>query len=142
MRPRSLVDMLPTYQTIVFIWYLRMTNSARTERKFIRYGCDQRLCVRYRIEGHDFAVYGRCKVVGKGGLGSLLPAAELEIGQVVSVEIAISNPAPPSTLKAQVKNRHGSNYGFQFLEPDSRTAMVLSPLFRPEAVQVFQTPSH
>ncbi|HEV3041027.1 MAG TPA: PilZ domain-containing protein [Candidatus Angelobacter sp.] len=119
-----------------------MLNSARIERKYIRYGCDQRLCVRYRVEGHDFAVYGRCKVVGKGGLGSLLPAAELEIGQVVSVEIAIANPAPPSTLKAQVKNRHGSNYGFQFLESDSRTAIVLSPLFRPEAVQVFQTPSH
>ena len=119
-----------------------MLNSARIERKYIRYGCDQRLCVRYRVEGHDFAVYGRCKVVGKGGIGSLLPAAELEIGQVVSVEISVSNPAPPSTLKAQVKNRHGSSYGFQFLESDNRAATILSPLFRPEAVQVFQTPSH
>ena len=109
-----------------------MLNSARIERKYIRYGCDQRLCVRYRVEGHNFAVYGRCKVVGKGGIGSLLPAAELEIGQVVSVEISVSNPAPPSTLKAQVKNRHGSNYGFQFLEPDTRVATILSPLFRCE----------
>jgi hypothetical protein len=119
-----------------------MSNSARIERKYIRYGCDQRLCVRYRVEGHDFAVYGRCKVVGKGGIGSLLPAAELEIGQVVSVEISISNPAPLSALKAQVKNRHGSSYGFQFLESDSRAATILSPLFRPESIQVFQPPNH
>jgi len=120
-----------------------MLNSAtRIERKYIRYGCDQRLCVRYRLEGHEFAVYGRCRVVGKGGIGSLLPAAELEIGQVVSVEIAVSNPTASSTLKAQVKNRNGSNYGFQFLEPDTRAAAILNPLFRPEAVQVFQPPVH
>ncbi len=114
-----------------------MSHSARIERKYIRYGCDQRLCVRYRVEGHDFAVYGRCKVVGKGGIGSLLPAAELEIGQVVSVEIAVSTPYEPSPLKAQVKNRHGSSYGFQFLEPDTRAAAMLAPLFKPEAAQVF-----
>ena len=114
-----------------------MSNPARIERKYIRYGCDQRLCVRYHSDGHDFAVYGRCTVVGKGGIGSLLPAAELEIGQVVSVEIAISTPATPGALKAQVKNRHGSSYGFQFLESDVRAAATLAPLFRPEAVQVF-----
>jgi hypothetical protein len=119
-----------------------MFNSAKIERKYLRYGCDQRLCVRYRVEGHDFAVYGRCRVVGKGGIGSLLPAAELEIGQVVSVEISVSSPEPISALKAQVKNRQGSSYGFQFLESDSRTATILSPLVRPETIQVFQQPAH
>jgi|SRR5205807_6903798 len=114
-----------------------MSTHARVERKYIRYGCDQRLCVRYHTEGQDFAVYGRCTVVGKGGIGSLLPAAELEIGQVVSVEISVSAPAAPGSLKAQVKNRHGSSYGFQFLESDGRAAATLAPLFRPEAVQVF-----
>jgi PilZ domain len=114
-----------------------LDHAPRTERRYIRYGCDQRLCIRYRTDAHDFIAYGRCTVVGKGGIGSVLPAVELEIGQVVSVEISLSTPAAPSALKAQVKNRHGFSYGFQFLESDGRAAAMLGPLFRPEAVQVF-----
>jgi len=112
-------------------------HTARRERKYIRYRCDQRLCIRYRKDNQDFIAYGRCNMVGKGGIGALLPTANLEIGQVVSLEIALSTPAAPSVLKAQVKNRQGLNYSFQFLETNGRAAALLQDLFRPEAVAAF-----
>jgi len=76
-------------------------------------------------------------MVGKGGIGALLPAVDLEIGQLVSLEIALSTPAAPTLLKAQVKNREGRNYSFQFLETDGRAAALLQDLFQPEAVAAF-----
>ena len=116
-----------------------MTNpaAARTQRRFLRYRCNQRLCVRYRLDGQEFIAYGRCNIVGRGGIGAQLPAVELEIGQVVSLEIALSTSAAPTVLKAQVKNRQGLNYSFQFLEADGRAAAQLQVLFKPEAVAAY-----
>lgn len=112
-------------------------QTARRERKHLRYRCNQRLCVRYRSDGQEFIAYGRCNIIGKGGIGAQLPAAELEIGQVVSLEIALSASTAPSVLKAQVRNRQGMNYSFQFLEAGGRAAVMLQDLFRPEAVAAF-----
>lgn len=112
-----------------------MTPPSAANRKFPRYKCQQRLFVRYRANGHDAIVCGRCTVVGKGGIGAELKA-ELEIGQVVLLEISMPTAPAPRRLKAQIRNREGFNYGFQFLESDPMTISFLGQLFHPDSVLV------
>jgi len=102
------------------------------QRKHLRYRCNQRLCARYRIDGQEFIAYGRCTMVGKGGIGAFIPA-ELPLGQIASIEISLSQNGIPQQFKAQVKNRRGSNYGFQFLEVPERAGPGLRQLFQPSA---------
>jgi len=138
-RPRGLAAAVRLLQTdpVAYLPQMPIQQTARPDRKNIRYRCNQRLCVRYRAEGQEFIAYGRCTIVGRGGIGALLPGVELELGQVVTLEIALSTPAAPSVLRAQLKNCRGQNYGFQFLEGDGRVAAVLEVLFRPEEVVAF-----
>ncbi|MBZ5523466.1 MAG: PilZ domain-containing protein [Acidobacteriia bacterium] len=103
-------------------------------RKHVRYRCYQNLSVRYRIKNQEMIASGRCTVVGKGGLGALLPAAQLEVGQEVLLEITISRVAATVALKARVKDRHGLNHGFEFLENAGRVTVTLKPLFQEEAI--------
>ena len=106
--------------------------SPAQQRKHLRYRCNQKLCARYRIDGQDFIAYGRCTTVGMGGIGAFL-AAELPLGQIASLEISLSTSGIPQQFKAQVKNRRGSNYGFQFLEMPERAGPGLRLLFQPSA---------
>jgi hypothetical protein len=107
----------------------------RPQRRYPRYRCNQRLCVRYRLDGRELIAYGRCTVVGKGGIGALL-TADLPLGQVAHLEIALPSAPAPRALKAQVKNRSRSNYGFQFMEVDERAIAVLLPLFQSAALMI------
>jgi hypothetical protein len=100
-------------------------------RKHPRYGCDQMLRVRYRANGQEFIISGRCKVVGKGGIGAVLPA-ELEVGQEAYLEISVNNGPASRRFKAEVRNRQKDRHGFQFKEADERSTAVLTVLFRPD----------
>jgi hypothetical protein len=115
-------------------------KPSKIGRKHLRYRCNQRLCVRYQCNGQQFIAYGRCTIVGKGGIGASMPAVELEIGQVVSLEISISGPAAPGVLRAQVKSRSGSTYGFQFLSTAVQSTATLRKLFQPDALATFVQP--
>ena len=112
-----------------------MTAPPSANRKFPRYRCKQRLFVRYRANEHDAIVCGHCTVVGKGGIGAEIKA-ELEIGQVVLLEISMPTAPAPRRLKAQIRNREGFNYGFQFLESDPMTVSFLGQLFQPDSMLV------
>jgi hypothetical protein len=100
-------------------------------RKHPRYRCDQMLRVRYRANGQDFIISGRCKVIGKGGIGAVLPAG-LEIGQEAYLEISLTNAPAPRRFKAEVRNWQNDTYGFQFKEADERSTAVLTFLFKPD----------
>jgi hypothetical protein len=105
--------------------------SSPSERKNSRFRCNQKLCVRYSVNGQKFIASGKCTVVNKTGIGASV-AGELAIGQEVLLEIALNKEPAPRRLKAQVRNRSGSVYGFQFMESDERTAAYLAALFTPE----------
>jgi hypothetical protein len=107
-------------------------STSSSDRKNSRYRCNQKMCVRYTANGQKFMVSGRCTVVNKTGIGASV-AAELVIGQEVLLEIALNKEPAPRRLKAQVRNRQGSIYGFQFVESDERTAAYLAALFNPES---------
>lgn len=110
-------------------------------RKHQRYRCNQKLCVRYRNHGQQFIAYGRCNMVGKGGIGASMPAAQLEIGQEVALEITVSTPAAPVVLRARVTSRHGSTYGFQFAATDGQATATLQDLLRNEEVAAYLAPA-
>jgi hypothetical protein len=109
-------------------------------RKHVRYRCSQNLSVRYRLKGQDVMASGRCTVVSKGGIGALLSATQLEIGQDVILEITVSRMAATVALKARVKDRHGLSHGFEFLENSGRVTVSLKPLFQDDAV-IFNMPA-
>jgi hypothetical protein len=110
-------------------------DNPSQQRKYPRYRCNQKLCARYRIDGQYFIAFGRCTTVGKGGIGAFL-TAELPLGQVASLEISLSASGVPQPVKAQVKNRRGQNYGFQFVELPERASAGLRLLFQPAAAVV------
>jgi hypothetical protein len=97
-----------------------------------RYRCNQKLCVRYEVNGQKMLVSGRCTAVNKRGIGATV-AGELAIGQQVWLEISLNNLPAPRRLRAEVKNRKGTTYGFEFKEADERTSAFLSALFMPDA---------
>jgi hypothetical protein len=109
-----------------------------TARKHARYRCDLKLCVRYQVNGQQFIISGRCRVIGKGGIGAQLPA-ELAIGQETFLEISLGQMPAPRRFKAEVRNIEqvagaGKIHGFQFKEVDERSTAVLNVLFRPDAL--------
>ncbi len=77
--------------------------------------------------------FGRCLVVGQGGIGAELPA-DLAVGQITQLEITLPSTATPRRIKAQVRNRNRSNYGFEFMDMDALTLAILSKLFQPQAL--------
>ncbi|HWZ44451.1 MAG TPA: PilZ domain-containing protein [Candidatus Saccharimonadales bacterium] len=115
-------------------------SAATAVRKHPRYRCNQRLCVRYRTQDRDVIAYGRCTVAGKGGIDALLTKVELNVGEEVSLEIALSQASGTVALSARVKNRRGFNHGFEFLENAGRVTVTLKPLFQPEAI-IFSLPA-
>jgi hypothetical protein len=107
----------------------------KTGRKNARYRCNQKLCVRYRAKQQEFIAYGRCTEVGRGGIGAELPGAlQLAAGQDVRLELTIDGPSDKVILKAQVKDRNGTHYSFQFQEKEGPAAAMLQTLFQPDAV--------
>jgi len=111
-------------------------------RKNARYRCNQKLCVRYRAKQQEFITYGRCTVVGRGGIGAELPsAAQLANGQEVRLELTVDGPTTKVILKAQVKGRSGAHYAFQFLEKEGHAAAMLEALFLAEEVMSYKVTS-
>ena len=109
-------------------------TAERINRKHTRYRCNQRLCVRYRIDRQEFIAYGRCTEVGRGGIGAEMPAGELPIGQAVRLEITLSAKAEPIRLTGHVKSRRGAHYGFQFVETGGPGTSLLGVLFQADTV--------
>jgi hypothetical protein len=70
---------------------------------------DQRLVVRAKETLH-----GRSKDIAEGGLGATIPG-NIDVGDVVELELQLPNSAEPLKLKAEVRYRHGFQYGLSFL---------------------------
>lgn len=107
-------------------------------RKLARYRCNQKLCVRYRIEGQEFIAYGRCTEVGSGGIGAEIQSSAIPVDQTVRLEISMAHSAAPVALKAEVRGRQGTHYAFKFLDAEAPRAALLRPLFTPDAVMSYK----
>jgi PilZ domain len=78
-------------------------------RAHSRFLLDLRLVVRAKE-----TQYGRTKDIAEGGLGATIPG-EIGIGEIVELELQLSETTEPLKLKAEVRYRRGFQYGFKFL---------------------------
>jgi hypothetical protein len=86
----------------------------RVPRRFARYGLDIRLVVQVFRSGTTTSLWGRSSELGLDGIGGTL-TGELELGEVVSMELALPLAAYPMKLRAVVRYRMGLRHGFEFL---------------------------
>jgi len=75
---------------------------------------DQRLVVRAKETLH-----GRTKDIAEGGLGATIPG-NIDVGEIVELELHLPNASEPLKFKAEVRYRHGFQYGFRFLNATSQ----------------------
>jgi hypothetical protein len=58
---------------------------------------------------------GFTRDMGAGGLGALV-AADLPLGEEVTVTYQLPDGSPPQSHRATVRNRNGNRHGFQFTD--------------------------
>ena len=63
-------------------------------------------------------MHGRTKDIAEGGLGATIPG-NIDIGEIVELELHLPSAPEPSKFKAEVRYRHGFQYGFRFLNATS-----------------------
>ena len=86
-------------------------HSWSTPRAFPRFLLDIRVVIKAKETLH-----GRTKDLGEGGLGATIPG-NIELGEIVEVEFQLPETSETLRLKAEVRYRHGFQYGFRFLHP-------------------------
>lgn len=79
-------------------------------RAHSRYLLDLRIVVRTKE-----TFIGRTKDIAEGGLGATIPS-DIDIGEIVELELQLSEAPEPLKIKAEVRYRHGFQYGFKFMQ--------------------------
>ncbi|MGA2456870.1 MAG: PilZ domain-containing protein [Terriglobales bacterium] len=99
-------------------------KAHRQVRRFSRYGFDARVHVSVFREGRMTTCWGRTSELGEDGIGATL-CAELQIGEVVSLEFPI--PVAPHVIKvrAAVRYSEGLHCGFEFLVVTGEQKLML-----------------
>ena len=77
-------------------------------RAHSRYLLDVRIVVRAKE-----TLIGRTKDIAEGGVGATIPS-EINIGEIVELELQLPDATEPLKIKAEVRYRHGFQYGFKF----------------------------
>ena len=78
-------------------------------RAHTRYLLDLRIVVRTKE-----TFIGRTKDIAEGGLGATIPN-NINIGEIVELELQLPDATEPLKIKAEVRYRHGFQYGFKYL---------------------------
>jgi len=83
-----------------------------------------RLTVHIFRSGQTTSLWGRSNELGVDGVGGTM-TGELEVGEVVSMELALPLAAYPLKLRALVRYRIGLRHGFEFLAVNEQQRDVL-----------------
>lgn len=101
-------------------WYLHTTvkphaSSAKwpIDRRYPRFTVDLRLVVK-PVDGKAAALHGRTKNISESGMAATV-AGDLALGEVVDLQFQLPATGAPLTLRADVRYRQGSQYGFNFI---------------------------
>jgi hypothetical protein len=99
-------------------------KAQRQLRRFARHRFDARIQVSVFREGMTTTCWGRTSELGEDGIGATL-SAELQAGEVVSVQFPI--PFPPHLIKvrAVVRYSDGLRCGFEFLVVTDEQKLIL-----------------
>jgi hypothetical protein len=77
-------------------------------RAHMRYLLDLRIVVRAKE-----TFMGRTKDIAEGGLGATIPN-DIDIGEIVELELQLPGEKEILKVKAEVRYRHGFQYGFKY----------------------------
>ncbi len=99
-------------------------------RLFPRFAVD--LKVQLFCDGESRPRSGRSRDLSEGGLGGTM-VADLNVGQVVTLEFGGAPLLRPIRVQAVVRNRNGFRYGFEFLSlsREQRALIHAASLFLP-----------
>lgn len=89
-------------------------QSVASQRRFSRHAVDIRMAANVFRSGTVLSLWGRSTELGEDGIGGTL-TAELEPGEVVSLELSLPLASHPMKLRAVVRYRQGLHHGFEFL---------------------------
>ena len=79
-------------------------------RAHTRYLLDLRIVVRAKE-----TFIGRTKDIAEGGLGATIPG-NIDVGEIIELELQLPEASEPLKIKAEVRYRHGFQYGFKYVE--------------------------
>jgi hypothetical protein len=90
------------------------TPTDRRRRRHPRYQSDFRVAVTHLLGNAYQKLEGHSRDLSEAGIGVLL-AAELNVGEVASLNFSLSGSATAWEVRAVVRYRRGYHYGFEFL---------------------------
>ena len=86
----------------------------RRHRRYPRYRAEFPVVATLLSENHYQKLDAHCKDLSEAGIGVLL-AAEVPIGEVVSLKFCLPKSAEAWEVRAVLRHRRGFHYGFEFL---------------------------
>jgi len=93
----------------------RLKQKQKTwRRRFSRHRADFPLKATSLREDGYTEIRGRCGDIGKGGMGTVL-TAEVDAGEVVSLEFSLPASSQSFAVRAIVRYRRGFVHGLEFL---------------------------
>src|SRR5579871_2242819 len=69
--------------------------------------------------GQRRSFHGRTLCISEAGISALL-AADMDVGEIVSLEFTLLPGSQPLAVRAIIRNRSGARYGFEFLTLSER----------------------
>jgi PilZ domain len=98
--------------------------QSSSPRRFTRYPADIRIEAQVFRPSGTVSAWGRSSEIGEDGIGGTL-TAEVEPGEVVSMEITLPMSNTSMKFRALVRYRIGLRHGFEFLalSPEQRAAL-------------------
>jgi hypothetical protein len=99
----------------------------RAARRYLRRRLDMRVRIAVKADSNEF-VLGRCITVSEGGFGAIL-TGELPEGSDVWVEFRTPKVPADTRLRAQIRQRRGFQYGFQFVAPSPKHKILIRQIF-------------
>jgi hypothetical protein len=99
-------------------------NAHARVRRFFRHRFDARIEASVFRDGHTVNCWGRTSELGQDGIGATL-SAELQVGEVVSLEFSIPLAPQVMKLRAVVRYSSGLRCGFEFLVVSTEQRSIL-----------------
>ncbi len=102
-------------------------SPVRHMRRYLRRRVDVRIRITTDRAGKA-PVFGRCNTIGEGGFGAVL-TSEPPDSREVWVEFRSPKLTEELKLKAELRNKQGFQYGFQFITPTPRERSLIMQIF-------------
>lgn len=85
--------------------------------------------LRVIVKTDTSTLHGRTKNLAEGGMAATV-AGEIPMGELVELQFQLPQASEPLVLRAEVRYRHGFQYGFKFLPPTAEQIEIIRSAVR------------